>query len=237
MQISEIIEILNIDDVPFVPYTGGYGTKGTLTIYSTNEGICYYKDATIWSISIGNDDNKDFIYKIGNQLKKKFYKLNDNHRELDKYLAVCQLLIAIDRYNGGNGQLSFEQIKKYVDDLNTHIYKSLDFNEISHMSDLIEKIKKDELYKELYFSVYEIKSRKADRYKCYNKEEKHYCFGNKKYHEKLDVVRITAYDDCVEMTFEPHGLALKTPLDERAEHTLEGKIFLILDKLTSHYNS
>lgn len=236
MKISEMIEILNINNaVPFIPYPGGYGKKEQLTIYSTNEGICFWEDATIWFISI-DENNKDFIYKIGSQLKSKFYKLNDNHRELNKYLAVCQLLMAIHKYDSRNVQLSFEQIKKYVDDLNTHIYNSLDFNEISHMNDLIERIKGDEFYKELYFTVNEIKCRKADRYRGYQKKEKHYCFGNKRYHEKLDVVRITAYDDCVEMTCESGEIIPVMQLDMRTEHTLEGKIFLMLDKWRSHYN-
>lgn len=235
MKISDMIEILKINSVPFIPLPPGYGEKGQLTIYATDKGICYWEDATIWFINI-DENNKDFIYNIGNELKSNFYKLNDNHRELNKYLAVCQLLMAINKYKLGDGELPFGQIKKYVDCLNTHIYNSLDFNEISHMNDLIERIKEDSLYKELYFTVNEIKCRKSDRYRGYKNEENHYSFGNIRYHEKTDIVRITAYYDCVEMTFEPHGLSLEIPLDMRREHSLEGKIFSILDKLISHYN-
>lgn len=234
MKISEMIEILNINNVPFIPYADGCGIKDTLTIYPTAKGISYWNNATIRFISI-DKNNKDFIYEIGSKLKSEFYKLEANSRELNKYLAVSQLLMAIDIYNGGKGQVPSGQIKQYVDNLNAHIYNSLDFSEISQMSDLIECIRADELYRELLFSVHEVKSRKADRYRGYDKKENHYSFGNRKYHEDLDVVRITTYDDCIEFTSKSGDIMPEKQLDMRRKHTLEGKILSALDNWRSHY--
>lgn len=230
MKISEMIDILKFDDIPFMQYPGGYNQKGLLTIDATKEGVVYWKDATINYVSV-DDDCKDYVYSTCSELKRHFNRLYNNERELIKYLAICELLSAINKYKSGNRQICFNEVKRYVNELNEHIYTSLQFEQVSHMKNLIDIIRKDELYRELCFNVHEIKSKKADQFTRFKKEENYYRFGNVKYYEILDVVQITVYNDCVEllMKAESTGIPVKRQLDMNKEHSLEGKLLTIID--------
>lgn len=63
MKILETIDILGINDVPVKPYIAGYAPKDMLTIYSDKNGIHFWDEATIWFVSI-DDNNKDIMKYI-----------------------------------------------------------------------------------------------------------------------------------------------------------------------------
>lgn len=67
------------------------------------------------------------------------------------------------------------------------------------MKTLKNLIMENKLYNQMLFSVREVRSTKARQFSEQGVEKKNYCFGNIKYHEELDIVHITIYDDLVEI--------------------------------------
>lgn len=114
-------------------------------------------------------------------------------------------MIAIDRFYGGKGIIDLDKAKIYVDKVDKAIIEALSFDEISDMRNLIDIIKGDKLYREMSFVVNEVGCNRDDRYRGYTKQENKYCFGNQKYHEDLDVVCITVYNDFVEILHRAEG--------------------------------
>jgi len=162
MKIIELIELIDLDkDIPFIPLDAGKHPANELTIYSNADGICFWKDAEISSLSI-SENCKDKVYKIKRLLINHFNELDNNERELNKYLAVTELLIAIDLYREGKGTIDINEIKSYVNRLNSKMIESLDFKEIPNMKYLIDRVKKDKLYRECYFNIFEVMSNKYD---------------------------------------------------------------------------
>lgn len=227
MTIKDVISLMNITDVLFIPQMYGINKTGVLPIYPTNQGVCYYKDESIWSIGI-KERCKNEIYEIKHKLCEFDNKLYSDERELDKYVAVSIILNAVDLCKGGNGRIRFEDIKDYVEILNNAIYESLDFQQISDMDTLKEIIKSDTLYRQMLFNVNEVNSTKEREFTGYKKETKRYSFGNIKYHEELDKVSIRTYDDYVTLACEKEGRSHKQNLDIRRSYTSEGKILSAL---------
>lgn len=214
MKISEIVEILNIPDIPFCPQMYGNPNKG-LTIYASNQGVCYSEHASVWFL--GEDEKcKDQVKQLKYELSNIFKGLEGNSRKLDRYVAVSELLLAIQQYSGVQSSLDSitEKIVEYAEKLNQAIIDSLDFSQIEDKKDLIDYITKDKLYHELLFNV----------------DEEHgpkYTFGNMKYHEELDVVNITISGDSVSLHMAAEGA--KTYSDTlRPNSTSEQKIFRAL---------
>lgn len=228
MTIRDVISLMNISDVPFIPQMYGIDEKGVLPIYPTKRGVCYYQGESIWSIGI-SDQCKDEIYEIKHKLLEFDYKLYANARELDRYVAVSVILNAVDRCKGGDGGICFEDIKYYVEILNNASNEALDLKQISDMDTLKKIIKSDKLYREMLFNVYEVNSTKDREFIGYKKETKSYSFGNIKYHEELDKVSIRTYDDYVALVCEKEGRSHKQNLDIRRSYTSEGKILAALD--------
>lgn len=231
MKIKKLIELIEIEkdfDIKFIPLGPGQSRKNVLTIYATENGIAYWEDADVSFLSI-DESCERMVYDITQYLVKNIRGLDENTRERDKYLAISEILIAIDLIKGGKGEIDLDQAKNYVNRLNQKVSNLLDFSEISNMKDLIDTILKDKLYRELCFSVTEIMCNKKDRYRGYNNQEKKYIFGNKMYHENLDVVVITLYNDCVEVLHQIEGNQRSKTLDMRREHSTEEKIFSALD--------
>ena len=234
MTIRDVISLMNISDVPFIPQMYGIDKKGVLPIYPTSQGVCYYQGESIWSIGI-RDQCPNEIHDIKHWLCGNENKLNYDERELDKYVAVFVILNAVDRCKGGNGRIRFEDIKDYVEVLNNAIYEALDFQQISDMATLIEIIRSDTLYRQMLFNVYEVNSTKDREFTGYKKETKSYSFGNIKYHEKVDRVSIRTYDDYVALACEKEGISHTQKLDARISHTSEGKILAALDCWRGYY--
>ena len=227
MTMRDVISLMDITDVPFIPQMYGIRDKGVLPVYPTNRGVYYYKDESIWSIGI-DEQSKDEIYEIKHKLCEFDNKLYSDERELDKYVAVSIILNAVDRCKVGNGRIRFEDIKEYVEIINNAIYESLDFQQISDMDTLKELIKSDTLYRQMLFNVYEVNSAKDREFTGYKKETKRYSFGNIKYHEELDKVSIRTYDDYVALACDKEGRRHTQTLDIRRSYTSEGKILSAL---------
>lgn len=234
MTIRDVISLMNISDVPFIPQMYGTDEEGVLPIYHTDQGVCYYQGESIWSIGI-SDQCKDEIYEIKHKLLEFDNKLYANARELDRYVAVSVILKAVDRYKGRNGEICFENTKLYVDILNNAINEALDLKQISDMDTLKEIIKSDTLYREMLFNVDEVNTTKDREFTWNGKDKKEYSFGNIKYHEEHDRVFIRTYDDCVALACEKEGRSYKQNLDIRRSHTSEGKILAALDCWRGYY--
>jgi|GEM_PF-4173609 len=229
MTIKQVISLINIKDIPFIPQMSGIREKGKLSIYSSKQGVCYWNGESIWSIGIDQNCQNE-IYKIRQRLKNCSLELGDNDRELDKYVAVYEILYAINEYKGIDDDIKFDTIERYVEILNKEILDSLDFQQILEMETLKNLIIKDKLYNQMLFNVHEVQSTKEREFSEYRIEKKDYSFGNIQYHEELDRVHITIYDDVFEISCakEERG-SYKRKLDKRKRYTSEDKIISALD--------
>lgn len=229
MTIKQVISLINIKDIPFIPQMSGVREKGKLSIYSSKQGVCYWNGESIWSIGIDQNCQNE-IYKIKQSLKNCSWELGNNDRELDKYVAVYEILYAINEYKGIDDDIKFDTIKRYVEILNKEILDSFDFQQILEMETLKNLIIKDKLYNQMLFNVHEVQSTKEWQFSGYRIEKKDYSFGNIQYHEELDRVHITIYDDVVEISCakEERG-NYERKLDKRKRYTSEDKIISALD--------
>ncbi len=226
MKIVELIKIIDLGkecNVPIIPLDYNKYDNSKTSIYPYSKGICFYKDQDIWSLSVSDAED------IRALIKEKIRGISNNVRELNRYLVVSELLKAIDIFYGGQGNIDFEKAKVYVDKLNQHIDITLDFQEIMGMENLIDIIRKDKLFRELCFYVNEVCCNRDDRYRGHKKQENKYCFGNKKYHEDLDIVDITVFHDYVELLHREEGRRHGRYLETIRPHTLEQKIIWALD--------
>lgn len=229
MTIKQVISLINIKDIQFIPQMSGVREKGKLSIYSSKQGVCYRDGESIWSIGIDQNSQNE-MYKFKQYLKNCSCELGNNDRELDKYVAVYEILYAINEYKGIDDDIKFDTIKRYVEILNKEILDSLDFQQILEMETLKNLIIKDKLYNQMLFNVYEVQSTKERQFSGYRIEKKDYSFGNIQYHEELDRVHITIYDDVVEISCakEERG-SYERKLDNRKRYTSEDKIISALD--------
>lgn len=228
MTIKQVISLTNIKDIQFIPQMSGVREKGKLSIYSSKQGVCYWDGESIWSIGIDQNSQNE-MHKIKQYLKNCSCELGNNDRELDKYVAVYEILYAINEYKGIDDDIKFDTIKRYVEILNKEILDSLDFQQILEMETLKNLIIKDKLYNQMLFNVHEVQSTKERQFSGYI-EKKDYSFGNIQYHEELDRVHITIYDDVVEISCakEERG-SYERKLDNRKRYTSEDKIISALD--------
>ena len=229
MTIKQVISLINIKDIPFIHQMSSVREKGKLSIYSSEQGVCYWNGESIWSIGIDQNCQNE-IYKIKQSLKNCSWELGNNDRELDKYVAVYEILYAINEYKGIDDDIKFDTVKRYVEILNKEILDSLDFQQILEMETLKNLIIKDKLYNQMIFNAHEVQSTKERHFSGYRIEEKDYSFGNIQYHEELDRVHITIYDDVVEIYCEIEGRgSYECKLDKRKRYTSEDKIISALD--------
>lgn len=224
MRISEVVEILNIPVIPFCSQKAGSANEGKLTIYASKQGVCYWEDASIWFLGI-DEKCKDQVKQLKYDLCNIFKGLEGNSRKLDRYVAVSELLLAIQQYSGVQSSLDSitEKIVEYAEKLNQAIIDSLDFSQIEDKKDLVDYIKKDELYHELLFNVDEKPGLK-------------YTFGNLKYHEKLDVVNVTLTENEVWLHMVADGAQIYSDTwERRLDLTSEQKIFRALNARRNAY--
>lgn len=172
---------MNIDDIPIQALRVIDNNK-KLPIYSTSEGLCYYAEESIWSLGTYKNGEEE-INKIRQKLTKLAPALRDDERELDKYVAVYVILLAINKYKGIDDRIEFDVVKKYVEELNKRIRESLDFQQVSEMEDLKKLIKEDRLYSQMIFVVEEISSIKREQFSGRKINKNDYTFGNVKYYE------------------------------------------------------
>lgn len=228
MKIKQIVSLIDFGTIPFLAQPqqiGGPRAERTLPIYATEKGVCYYEKESIWSIGIAPHSKKK-IYEIKNRYLK---TINDEDIDFDKYIAIYEILYAINEYKGIEDDINFDVLKKYVDEINKIILNELDFQQVPEMKTLKKIIMKNKLYNQMIFCVDDIRSIKEKRFLQQKTEEKRYVFGNIKYHEELDKVNITIYDDCVELVCEKEGKKHTENLNKEMNYTSEDKIISALD--------
>lgn len=233
MKIINVIDIMGDFNAPVIPMPAGRRPKGTLPIYATEKGVHFYEDDTIWGISL---DDSEMSYDMKMNLKRMDATLEDNERELNRYLAVYELLYAQKSHKGETGSISFEKLKDYVALLNKKILESLKFDEVSGMNYLIDLVSKDSLYREQIFNVSVAKCYRADRFRGSIKPSKSYHFGNIEYHEELDKVNITLYNDCIVLCHKAEGTFHECDLDLKHKYTEEQKILTALYRWRGYYS-
>ena len=88
----------------------------------------------------------------------------------------------------------------------------------------------------MLFNVHEVHSTKERQFSENKIEKKDYFFGNIQYHEELDRVHITIYDDVVEISCKKEARGShERKLDKRKKYTSEDKIISALDCWTGKY--
>lgn len=236
MKISDVIEICQIPDTTFIPVPAGYSKRNRLTIYPTRQGVCYWEDASVWFLTI--DENcKGLVYKIKHELISLQPSLYNKERELNRYLAVAELLLAANKVHNSNKQIGIDLIRSYVEKLDAKIYNSLDFRKVEGMDTLIEIISNNETYKEMMFCVHNIQSPKKYEYIGAPKKAESFSFGNVLYHEELDVVNIRTYDDFVEVNCKMEGRTISRELNKNQSYSIEQRILSALDCWTGYYSN
>ena len=236
MKISDVIEICQIPNTIFIPVPAGHSKRNCLTIYPTRQGVCYWEDASIWFLTI--DENcTDSVYEIKQKLISLQPALYNKERELNRYLAVTELLLAANKVRNSNENISIDLMRAYVEKLDAKIYSSLDFHEVEGMDALIEIISKNETYREMMFCVHNVQSPKKYEYVGAPKKAESFSFGNMLYHEKLDVVHIRTYDDFVEVNCELEGRVISKELNKNRSYSIEQRILSALDCWTGYYSN
>ena len=103
------------------------------------------------------------------------------------------------------------------------------------MKYLIYILSKKPLYCELFFHVQVFDYSK--KRPCPNKKSKDYFFGNKLFHNELDKVHITIYDDYVELWHPIEGRSHERELSPNITLSLEQKIITALDWWQTYYKN
>ena len=232
MKIKDMIEIIGIKDIPLNMIKAGKLNKDKLSIWGDRNGINFYEDETIWSVSI-NENCKEEKYEIEQKIRQSKY--NINNIELNKYVAIYEVLQAINEYNNVYNDISIEKLGNYTNKLNEHIMNNLDFKEISNMEILKSLVSEDKFYRELYFFFFLLKGDKKNIAILTDKEKSNYKFGNIKYYEELNRVNIYIYNDYIELVYEAVGRKWSDHLISNL--TLEEKIIRALDIWKTYYSN
>ncbi len=240
MKLSEIITILELDkDIPFYEHEYGLGCSYTNTVDS--DGVHFWKEESTSYCNLFNDE-----YSIDNIVQQNC-KIDKGNRYYRLYYTVSSLLYAVGKWKEIS-ELNFnidkyiaDNIKKYVSLIKNEIKSNLDFSEVKDMNQLIDIINCSELYQQMLFlvTVYDY-SKYTKGYKNY-KTKNTYSFGNKKYREDLDKVRISIYDDCVELVCDREGRGIpyerKLSQNNRIELSVENKIIEAIDTWDCYYTN
>lgn len=197
MTIEKLISLMNIKSVPFLIQPDTIRESYQLPIYATAQGVCYWREESIWSLGMDEESEAE-TDRIRQEIKDQIPGLYDG-RELDKYVAVYEILSAVKEYRGEEENVEMQSLAGYVELINIMIAEELDFGQIPDMAELQEIISGDEQYRQMMFEVCEIDCAKGQHFPGDGVEEKHYRFGNTEHYEKPDRVDITIYEDCVEV--------------------------------------
>lgn len=239
MTVLDLIEILQLNKgnniFVSLPSELYFKEPSNFNVYSKK--IIFHKELTL---SEFYDSKKDISYDLITYIQKNVGSVYNNERELLRYFSVFQLLIAIDQASGNDNFESYDKYldtaKKYVTKINQAIKENYQTDDIQDMQDLKYILYSTPLYLELFFNVQVFDYDK--KRPCPNKKSKDLSFGNKRFHNEMDKVHITIYNDYVELWHpiegrSPHGrdLPLNSPL------SLEQKIIDALDCWQTYYNN
>lgn len=238
MTILDLIEILqlNKDNNIFIPLPPGPYFEDHSIFEVSSKKIIFYEGLTL---SEFYNSRKEASYALVEYIQKNVESVYDNKRELLRYFSVFQLLIAIDKATGHDDCESYdkylETAKQYVTKINQAIKENYQTDDIQDMKDLIYILSKKPLYCELFFHVQVFDYSK--KRPCPNKKSKDYFFGNKRFHNELDKVHITIYNDYVELHHPIEGRSHKRDLTPNNTLSLEQKIIAALDYWQTYFNN
>lgn len=236
MTIEKLISLMNIKSVPFLIQPDTIRESYQLPIYATAQGVCYWREESIWSLGMDEESEAE-TDRIRQEIKDQIPGLYDG-RELDKYVAVYEILSAVKEYRGEEGDIEIRSLAGYVELINIVIAEELDFGQIPDMAELRGIISSDQLYRQMLFEVCEVDCAKEGYLAGDDVHRRNYCFGNVEYHEKPDKVGVLIYEDCVEVicTREPR-VRFRHMLKSEKKLSSEEKIIQALDFWRSAYRN
>lgn len=238
MTILDLIEILqlNKENNIFIPLPPGPYFEDHSIFQVSSKKIIFYEGLTLPEFY---NSRKEASYALVEYIQKNVESVYDNKRELLRYFSVFQLLIAIDKATGHDDCESYdkylETAKQYVTKINQAIKENYQTDDIQDMKDLICILLEDSLYRELFFHVQVFDYSK--KRPCPNKKSKDYFFGNKRFHNELDKVHITIYNDYVELHHPIEGRSHERDLTPNNTLSLEQKIIAALDYWQTYFNN
>lgn len=238
MTVLDLIEILqlNKENNIFIPLPSGQYFKTHSVFDVSSKKIIFYEELTL---SEFYDSKKDKSYDLITYIQKNVESVYNNERELLRYFSVFQLLIAIDLASGNENCASYdkylETAKQYVTKINQAIKENYQTDDIQDMQDLKYILYSTPLYLELFFDVQVFDYDK--KRPCPNKKSKDLSFGNKRFHNKMDKVHITIYNDYVELWHPIEGRSHERELSPNIDLSLEQKIITALDCWQTYYNN
>ena len=232
MTILDLIEILqlNKENNIFIPLPPGPHFE------VSSKKIIFYEGLTLPEFY---NSTKKGASDLVQYIRKNIGFVYDNDRELVKYFSVFKLLAAIDKASGNGNCESYdkylETAKQYVTKINQTIKENYQTDDIQDMKDLICILLEDSLYRELFFHVQVFDYSKKRL--CPNKKSKDYFFGNKRFHNELDKVHITIYNDYIELHHPIEGRSHEGDLTPNNTLSLEQKIIAALDYWQTYFNN
>jgi hypothetical protein len=226
VKIKEVVDLLGIENEYNVPFH--FLSEDLLvnshhrsSIVSTQYGVVCGENETIWSVGL-LEGREEQVNLIKTDIQRCITDLDD--RDMDKYMAIMQILLAVDVFQEGSGRVELRKAKDYVGQIDHEIKVALDFHEIQEMKDLIRLIRADRLCSQLCFQVSVIAGGKGEQ----NLKKENLSFGNTKYCEALDLVYITIYEDCFELYCLKEGTSRESRFEGTKAYTLEDRILYAL---------
>lgn len=238
MTVLDLIEILQLNkgNNIFTPLPSGSYFKTHSVFDVSSKKIIFYEELTL---SEFYDSKKDKSYDLITYIQKNVESVYNNERELLRYFSVFQLLIAIDLASGNENCASYdkylETAKQYVTKINQAIKENYQTDDIQDMQDLKYILYSTPLYLELFFDVQVFDYDK--KRPCPNKKSKDLSFGNKRFHNEMDKVHITIYNDYVELWHPIEGRSHERELSPNIDLSLEQKIITALDCWQTYYKN
>lgn len=238
MTVLNLIEILqlNKENNIFIPLPSGPYFVSHYNFEVSSKKIIFYEELTLPEFY---DSQKNISCDLIKFIQDNVVSKYDNKREFLRYFSVLQLLIAIDKATGIDDCESYDQYlettKEYVTKINQAIKENYQTDDIQDMQDLKYILYSTSLYLELFFHVQVFDYNK--RRPCPNKKSKNFSFGNKRFHNELDKVHITIYNDYVELWHPIEGRSHERELSPNRTLSLEQKIITALDCWQTYYKN
>ena len=238
MTILDLIEILqlNKENNIFIPLPPGPYFEDHSIFQVSSKKIIFYEGLTLPEFY---NSRKEASYALVEYIQKNVESVYDNKRELLRYFSVFQLLIAIDKATGHDDCESYdkylETAKQYVTKINQAIKENYQTDDIQDMQDLKYILYSTPLYLELFFDVQVFDYDK--KRPCPNKKSKDLSFGNKRFHNEMDKVHITIYNDYVDLWHPIEGRSHERELSPNRTLSLEQIIIAALDCWQTYYKN
>lgn len=238
MTVLDLIEILQLNkgNNIFTPLPSGPYFVSHYNFEVSSKKIIFYEELTLPEFY---DSQKNISCDLIKFIQDNVVSKYDNKREFLRYFSVLQLLIAIDKATGIDDCESYDQYlettKEYVTKINQAIKENYQTDDIQDMQDLKYILYSTPLYLELFFDVQVFDYDK--KRPCPNKKSKDLSFGNKRFHNELDKVHITIYNDYVELWHPIEGRSHERELSPNRTLSLEQKIIAALDCWQTYYKN